>query len=321
MKRDLIFRGFCLILTLLLLAGCGIQGSPETTVQPTDTQPQATVPTFPEGKTWVTTVFISLSTDGKELRSINVYGNEDGSVRVEFVGEEKKVGDFSTNALHGMYEAFRESKLDALNGKDSYGDGAANASMYVEFSDGTLSAVGYSGTIPQEYINGYQVLEDFFTTLTASLPVYVPQPVILGEVEERLLNPVMEILALSGVEALDAFAISQLPMDEYFAAMAGLSSDQGITGAVSCGPMMSTFPFSLVIVDVAEGDPEAVCKDFEDNLDWRKWVCVAPSNALICTKGQLVLCLMAQERDYILMSSGITDAGWTQIAALENPDM
>ena len=86
--------------------------------------------------------------------------------------------------------------------------------------------------------------------------------------------------------------------------------------------MMMTTAFSLVIVTLEEGtDAQSVCDDFEKNLDWRRWVCVAPSNAFIAQKGNQVLCLMAGGQLYDSIAQSIRQTGWTQIKALTNPDM
>jgi len=83
-----------------------------------------------------------------------------------------------------------------------------------------------------------------------------------------------------------------------------------------------TTAYSLVIVTLEDASKaEAVSGDFESNLDWRKWVCVAPSNALIAQKDNMVLCLMAGDSLYTQTLTGIEAAGWTVTKTLENPDM
>ena len=144
----------------------------------------------------------------------------------------------------------------------------------------------------------------------------------MGEVPEALLNPTLEILDGSGIQQLDSFTISQVAKDEFFTSTLGLSSDAGIVDAVSCAPMMMTTAFSLVIVTLEDASKaDAVCKDFEANLDWRKWVCVAPSDAMLAVKGEQVLCLVAFEDVYTGIASGIAAAGWQEAKTLKNPDL
>ena len=144
----------------------------------------------------------------------------------------------------------------------------------------------------------------------------------MGEVDEALLAESLEILNGSGIQELDAFTVTQIPVDEYFAYTAGLTSADGISSAVSVAPMMMTTAYSLVIVSLEEGTKaEAVCADFEKNMDWTKWVCVAPSSAMIATKGNLVLCLMTYEGLEEGTAVGIRQAGWTEVKTFTNPNM
>ena len=69
------------------------------------------------------------------------------------------------------------------------------------------------------------------------------------------------------------------------------------------------------------GDAEAVCEDFETTMDWRKWVCVVPSNAMIATKDNMVLCLMGSDQIYTLTAPSIEATGWNVYVTLGNPDM
>ena len=62
-----------------------------------------------------------------------------------------------------------------------------------------------------------------------------------------------------------------------------------------------------------------VAADFEANLDWTKWVCVAPSDAMTAVKDNMVLCLMAADANYTQTAAGITAAGWTTVNTLTNP--
>lgn len=324
MKTKKLFRAVSLLLAVLLtLCACsGDAGNSETTPPTTQQTPAPTVPTYETVENPVTYFSLSMGEDYENIHYMNVYINEDGTAYVEYVGEEKKVANLDTNVLHGIAAAFNASGLPELNGQDIYGEGEANGSMYVQYSDETMVAVGYSGQIPEAYRKGFETMEAFFQTLTASLPVYVPQPVVMGEVEEDLLRAVLAIMNESGVEPLDAFTISQVVRDEYFAFTLGLSKDEGIADGVTCAPMMMTTAFSLVIVTLEDGaDADAVCADFENTMNWRKWVCVAPSSAMIARKGNMVLCVMADGGMYARIASAARDTGWELTKELENPDM
>ena len=328
MKKTKLFRTMCLLLALVLsLCACtgtaqndGTAPNDGTTQVPTQTPTEATLPTYETVDNPITFFSLSLGEDYENIRQMNVYTNEDGTAYVEYVGDEKKVANLDANVFHGITAAFNASGLPELNGQDIYEEGEANGSMYVEYSDGTMVAVGFSGQVPEAYRKGFAAMDAFFLELMASVPVYVPQPVVMGEIEEDLLNAMMDILNNSGIQDLDTFTVSQAVKDEYFAFTLGLSSDKGIAAGVSCAPMMMTTAFSLVIVELEEGtDAQAVCQDFENTMDWRKWVCVAPSNAMIAQKDNMVLCLMAGGSLYTSIAVAVKDAGWTEVKTLRNP--
>ena len=310
------------LLVALLLSACTLPVAPEetTTAPTTEATVATTTPAVVENP--ITFFSLSLGENFDSIKSMTVFSNEDGTVYVEYVGEEKKVANLDESIFNGITAAFQESGLAALNGQDVYEEGDANASMYIDFADGTSAMVGYSGKIPEAYAQGYAVMDDYFKTLMADVPVYVPQPAVMGDVEPALLDAVNQILNGSGIEALDSFSISQLPLDDTFSFAAGLSGTEGIVNAVSCAPMMMTTAYSLVIVTLEDASKaEAVAADFESNLDWRKWVCVAPSSALLAQKDNMVLCLMADGDLYSQTLTGLEAAGWTVTKTLENPDM
>lgn len=309
---------------LLALTGCTPEKNPDPTVSDTgtavteDTMP-TTDPVYPETANPVTFFSLSLGENYENIRSITVSDNFDGSVHVEYVGDVKKVGDMDANIWNGITAVFQESGLAGLNGQDIWGDGEANGSMYIEFADGTYVTAGFSGEIPESYTQGYAAMDEFFAQLTASLPVYVPQPAVMGDVDPALLDAVMAILEGSGIQNVDAFTISTVEKDEYFAYTLGLGTDEGVTNAVSLAPMMMTTAYSLSIVTLEEnGDQDAVCADFLENLNWTKWVCVAPTNALIAVKDNMVLCLMAADTLYTQTAAGVEAAGWTVVETPEN---
>ena len=318
----------CLVLAVLMLCACG--KTPAATVPTTEpvapetqeTTVPPTLPTFEEVENPLTFFSLSMGEDYENIRSITVFMNDDGTAYVEYVGEVKKVGDLDANIFHGITAAFQESGLMKLDGQDVYEEGDANGSMYVEFKDGGMAMVGFGGKIPEAFAQGYEVMDQFFAELTAILPVYVPQPFVMEGVDEAMLAESLEILNGSGIEALDAFTIMQIPVDEYFAYTAGLTSAEGIGSAVSVAPMMMTTAYSLVIVSLEEGvKAEDICADFEKNMDWTKWVCVNPVSGMIATKGNLVLCLMSYEELGTGTYAGIAQAGWTEVKTFTNPNM
>lgn len=286
-------------------------------------QPDSDMPQQVTVENPVTFFSMSIGENYDSIRSLTAYANEDGTIHVEYVADVKKVGDLDAWILHGLAAELDKTGLAALNGTDSYGEGEANGSMYIEFADGTMIATGYTGSIPQEYAQGYETMEKYFAALTAELPVYVPEPVVMGEVDAQLLAEMKNILEGSQMGNLDGFIISQVNLDdEFFDYTMSLSSSEGIASAANCSPLMMTTAYSMVIVTLEDkGNAQAVCDDFEKNLDWFKWVCVAPSEAMIATKDNMVLCVMGYEALYTQTAVGIQEAGWTVVKTVKNPNI
>ena len=322
-------KKIALILSLVLMMGClaacggnADATTPETTVPADTTVPVETNPDNAVSDNPVSFFSLSLGENYEDIRSMTVFSNEDGTVHVEYVGEVKKVGDLDESIFQDITAALAESGLAALNGKDAWGEGEANASMYIEFADASVLACGFSGEIPQEYRDGYAKLDAFFAQITASIPEYVAQPMVNGEVEGTLLAELNGIIMGSGLENVDSYTISPVAKDEYFAYTLGLSTDAGIAHAAQGAPMMLTSAYSLSIVKLEEGaDQDAVAADFAANVDWRKWVCVMPSDALVAVKDDMVLCLVAEGDTYTMTANGIEAAGWTVVETLESDEI
>ena len=303
---------------LIALTACGPNNAP-TAPTAESTGPVVT-PEFLLSDNPITFIALSLSMNPNDSRAITVSTNEDGSAHVEYAGSDvAKTGDLDANTFHGITAAFESSGLAALHGQDVYDDGVAYGSMFVEFADGSYAAVDCSGQIPEAFIQGYTAMEGFFDQLTASMPAYVPQPAVVGDVDPMLLEEMMAIVNASGLAHPDTFTIAHVEKDAYFTFTLGLSSDEGIRSAVSFSPMMMTTAYSLVIVSLeSAGDRQDVCADFLQNLDWQKWVCVAPNKAMIAAKNNMVLCLMATDALYTQTAAGVEAAGWTVMKVAEN---
>ena len=103
--------------------------------------------------------------------------------------------------------------------------------------------------------------------------------------------------------------------------MTGLTSAEGLTNATTAASMMMTTPYAFNMVTVADAATiDAVVADFEANIDWQKWVCVVPTNALIATKDNMVLCMLGSGDQFELTLGGIVDSGWTVVGQVNNAD-
>ena len=329
MNRAYFTRGFALLLAvMLLMTGCA-------TTKPGDTTAATDVTTVPapdqvtdptggtvdlEGKT-LSFFSVNLNLTGNDNRYLMAYPNDDGSVYVEYVGDVKKIGtNMDGKVLESVSAAVIRSGIADLNGQNIYLDGGAVGSAYVEYTDGTVIGIGYSGEIPEEYLTVYNALDTAFQTLTAELEVYVPVPLVGDGVDETALAELMAILDATQIRDLDMFQIADVTKDDIFTLVMGLSSAEGIANGTSCSAMMMTTPYSMVIATLDDGmDVQTVRDDFLNNLDWQKWVCVMPTGALIAQKENMVLCLMGADSLFSQTVQAVTDCGWENLESVDSP--
>lgn len=306
-----------LILAMLLAcAGCGGHANGAATepqTQPTETtsEPSVTIPQVMVENP-VTYFQMNISYATGDYASLTAYDDGQGMAYVEYVGEVRKVATLDPAVLHAIVTELEHAGAAALDGENLVGDGFDSASMYVGFADESYWGAGYTGFISQEFMDAYEKMEAWFATLLADVPEYVPQPAVLGEVNADVLAEMMEILNRSGMEPLDMFCISDIPLGDSYSA--GLSDSDGITNLTSCGPAMMATAYSFVIAAVEdESAIDAVRQDFAAHLDWNRWVCVSANSALIAQKDNLVVCVMGAGELYADTAWAIEAAGWTEI--------
>lgn len=325
MKNKTFLRILCLSLALVALLGmaaCG-QTAPETqpqTTAPQETTTEATQPAAPAVS--MTSFYMSMGENFDSQVYLNAYDNGDGTAYVEYAGAEKKVGQLEDSVLLTIFTEAQNAGVMALNGTEVYEEGEAMASLSISMADGTYCSANMGGTVSEEFKTAFAAMETVFQTLTADMPVYVPQAMVGEGVDAEGLAAMQEILNGANLPNLDGMTIMDVPVDENFGFAMGLSNTDGITSGTSCTPMMMTNAYSLVIAELADESKAAdVLADFESSIDWRKWVCVAPTDALLAQKGNMVLCLMASDEVYTNTAQAAADAGWTAVKALENPDL
>lgn len=336
MKRNILSRGMAMLLAMtLLLAGCAASSGTSDTTDAATTVPEKTTTalatdtstasqettapkeetTAPKAEKQLTFFSMNLNQTTDANAHLLAYPNDDGSVYVEYVGEVKKVGTTMDAAvLYSIAAAMVQTQLSDLNGQSVYEESEGIGSVYAEYSDGSVLSASYTGAIPQEYIDAYETMDICFQDLTAELEIYVPTPVVNGEVDPEALAELTQILEVSGIENLDTLQISDVMMDDSFAYVMGLSSADGILRGTNCTAMMSVTPYSLVIATVEnEKDLDAVQADFVNSLDWMKWVCVMPTDAMVAQKSNMVLCLMGSDDLYRQTADAVVSSGWGNI--------
>lgn len=315
-------------LLLLSCAACGEQKAEPTTeptTQATEPTTEATEPTTEAtdltqatGDQEATFVQLSISEEDMSYVSITAYDEGEGKAYVEYAAkDERKVGHMDLTTLNTIADAVESSKLMELKDQSVYEDGMASASMYVSYADESFLTADFTGAIPQEFRDGYAEVEAVVRQLMADIPVYVPRPMVEGEPNAEALQEMEAILDASGAEPLDMYMISEVPMDDSFTAMMGLSKTDGITAGLSCAPMMSAVAFSCSIATAdGEASVDAIADDFAANIQWDRWICVSATDAMIATKGNQVLCLVTTGDLYTQISTAATASGWTVVETL-----
>lgn len=328
-----IFAMLMAAVMLLSFAACdAAESKDDSTTQPQATQPQATEPqqtepqeTEPSDVVMLDSFTLTLTLGDGTSKSMIVYSNGDGTVHVDYVGDVIKRAELDASIMADISKAYAESGLSALADRyDEYN--TVCGSLAASLVDGTyVGGEVYAETaegLPAEFINGYAVMEECFKALTAEVEEYVPVPMYIGDIAESDKTAIDTILAGMTLEYADSYAIQAVAKDEFLATTLGLSSDDGIASAIQFAHMMNAQAFAMNIVTLEEGkDVNAVAADFEANIDWLRWVCVQPDQALIATNGNQVLILLAKTDLYNPTAAAIEAAGWTTYVTLSNPNL
>lgn len=311
-----------LFLALLMVASLVACGGTEDPTEPQGTEPQVSEPDIVLTIDPISNLDLTVIEAGVPVSRLYAVINEDGSVLVELIGENRKKGTVDASAVAKITYALEQSGLLELNGVEVYEEGELGATAYVVYGEDNYLTASYYGTVAPEFTSAYEVIEACFEELTADMPEYVPAPTVYGEISESDKIAIDEIVSQLSIDGIEYFGITNIAKDENFAFTTGLSSYEGIESALKLMPGNNATPYSLVIVTVSEGtSTEAVAQDFESSIDWRVFGCVFPSNAAIAVKDNQVLCLLGAEDLYQQSIAAIGEAGWQPVANLENPDM
>lgn len=310
------------VLMLLTCAACASQ-KPEPT-EPTNlttdptTEPATDPTTAPVGDRTATYIQLSISEADGTYVSLTAYEDGEGKAYVEYSGEERKISTFELSVLDDIAAEVEKNFL-AMNDQHVYEDGAVAASVYVGYSDESCLAADFSGRVPDEFRDGYAAVEAYFGQLMADVPVYVPRPVVQGDPDADALKAMEDILDASGAEPLDMFVIADVPMDDGFTSMMGLSKTDGIVNGLSCSPMMTSVAFSCMIATAEnEAAVAAIADDFAANVQWNRWICVSATNALVATKGKQVLCLASSGDLFTQIANTLLATDWTVVKDMTN---
>lgn len=307
------------MLLVVSFAACGNNNEP--------TEPATEAPTEAptEPVDVIQSLSISLQENADSQKSLNAYFNDDGTVYVQMYSDVVKKGNLDASVMETITIALENSGLKALDGTNEYGENQdIVCSMFIDCGDDVYVMADIVGEVPEAFATGYAALESCIAELMADVPEYIPAPVISGVISEGDKAALDAIINGMTLENPESFIISSIPTDdaEVFSYSTGLSSTDGISSAVSFASQMMTSAYSVVIVTLEEGtDVNAVAKDFEDNIDWLKWICVQPDSATIATKDNQVLCVLGGGEIFTQTITAMDAAGWTPVANLENPNL
>lgn len=311
-----------LILAALLLFACTACGEQkadptEPTTEATEPTTEAIEPTTEASDRKATYIQLSISEEDGGYISLTAYEDGEGAY-VEFVSDERKVATFELAVLDDIATVV-DQNMKSLNDQHVYEEGLASASMYVGYSDESCLSADFTGIIPQEFRDGYAAVETYFRQLMADVPVYVPRPIVEGEPNADALKAMEDLLDASGADPLDMFVIADVPMDDGFTSMMGLSKTDGVVSGLSCAPMMTSVAFSCMIATAEnEAAVAAIADDFAANIQWDRWICVSASDAIVATKGNQVLCLVSTGDLFNMLANTARSTDWTVVKSLTN---
>ena len=314
MKKALIF--LLALVLLLSTAACGKvepgeteKETPEATTAQTSS-PSVSLPASVDNP--VTGIYIYRQTADGNFYQLEAYPNSGDTAWVTYVADIKKAATMDLAAMNYLTAAIADSGLADFNGTNLFTDGPTSTSMYISYEDGSVIAASFNGqALPEDFMAAYYKLENSFKELMQDIPEYVPAPMIMGEPNETDLEEILDIFEASGIDYPDAFAISDAPADETFGPAVGLDETEGILRGTVCQPLMSSHPFIMVIVTVEKTSQlDTVRRDFTDNPDWVRWVCVSADSAVVAEKGNSVIFLMANSSDTDTFSPAINACGW-----------
>lgn len=329
--KNIFIKGLSVLLVLVLvcsLAACAQTPQATETTQAT-TEPATLPPDLPTESTGgegtitspVTFFTMNYSIDGQAQYSLNAFDNGDGTIRVDMMSDIRKVGYLEPSVLDTIAKAVAASGAEALHERHEYEEGTSYGGMYISYEDGAMLAADFSGVLPEDFLQVYEAMEQCFRELLKEIPEYVPQPMVTGTVEQSRLEALLYLANNCGIEAVDSLMIAEIPMDDSFGFMAGLSKTDGITGGSQCGPMMMTTPYSCIVVTAEDASVvDGIVQDFWDHLDWQRWVCVVPDSAFVAVRENMVLCVMGSGDLYEGTKTAAIADGWTIAQEQSNPD-
>ncbi len=259
----------------------------------------------------VTYALLRVQRPGESDRVLNVWTEEEGA-GVSCQTDSRKEGVFEADALSAVAAALEEAGMGRFDGTNETGDEGGSAQMQVEFESGETWSADWSGIVPEDFEAAFEEAAEFFEALTAEMPDYEMTFRLEGSVDPALMEEIRAIYG--GTVSFSELWVGDAGGEN--AARLSLPDTSPVLAAAICAPETGAEPYELQIVRLAPGeDPEDVAKSFEENVDWDKWVCVAPNTGWIGIKGDMVLCALGNS-DATDTAKSAREQGWREYAKL-----
>lgn len=263
--------------------------------------------------------YLSMYLDGDRNVTINAKKDDDGTIIIEYYGDEDKVGAVDESVWAKLTEEIMKTDLATLHRANEDTEGDDCARMHIELKDGTMLTAEFDGEIPEAYINGFNAMEDVFKEITSAMPVYVQEINVVGDVDESIKGAVCDILSALG--GLNGYKIVGPNEEKGLAELVGLPNVNNITVGAKASLAVEVIPYYLsVVVAKDASNVNDICADFETGINWGTWEDNIPEGAAIATKDNMVFCLIGSQDSYKFAINKAVELGWNVVKEIPNPN-
>ncbi len=251
--------------------------------------------------------------DGSE-KAISAADLTDGTCKVYVNGSERREGLYTDAVLDAVARVLAGFDLAPLDADVSSEDRSAAGCLSIVFTDGNRVSANFE-TIPDEAVTLYDALAPMFAKLAEDLPLYRRTPTVSEAVDPAILREARYLLYLLDPDCERTLHITR----HFYPNDAGLSPDtEGVAATATC----SVSDENPVFCSFARAeDPArlpAVCEDYKNHIAWDFSDKGTATDAVIATKGDLVICVVSKGEIFTAFRDILKEAGWREAEVIKN---